>query len=60
MASEFVEALPMPPDVQARIQAFTDANFVAETFVKRKRDRADPEALGRRGRVGGGRRGEDE
>ena len=60
MASEFVEALPMPPDVQARIQAFTDANFVAETFIKRKRDRADPEALGRRGRVGGGRRGEDE
>jgi uncharacterized protein DUF3305 len=62
MAAEFVEAVPMPPSIQARVQAFFDAFHVEQTFVKRQRDRADPEALGRRG-IGGerGRRpGEDD
>ena len=46
---DIVEAVPMPADVQAFVQAFFDRFHVEREFVKRKRDRADPEALGRRG-----------
>lgn len=46
---DIVEAVPMPADVQARLQAFFEAFHVEQTFIKRQRDRADPEALGRRG-----------
>jgi Protein of unknown function (DUF3305) len=43
-----VETVPMPADVQRRVKAFFDAFHVERTFFKRKRDRADPEALARR------------
>jgi len=52
MAAEFVEAVPMPADIQARLQAFFEAHHVEQTFFKRQRDRADPDALGRRGLAG--------
>jgi Protein of unknown function (DUF3305) len=42
---EIVEALPMPAEVQEKIAAFIEAFHVERPFVKRKRDRADPEAL---------------
>ena len=45
---EIVEAVPMPAEVRAWVQAFFEAFHVEREFVKRKRDRADPEALGRR------------
>ncbi|AWN42016.1 DUF3305 domain-containing protein [Methylobacterium durans] len=45
---EIVEAVPMPESIQAAVAAFVDAFHVERTFEKRKRDRADPEALGRR------------
>ena len=45
---EIVEALSMPPEIQARIAAFIAAFHVERPFHKRRRDRADPEALGRR------------
>jgi hypothetical protein len=45
---DIVETVPMPRDVQARVQAFFDAFHVERAFFKRKRDRADPEAFGRR------------
>jgi hypothetical protein len=45
---EIVEAVPMPPEVQDRIAAFVAAFHVERPFIKRKRDRADPEALARR------------
>jgi hypothetical protein len=45
-----VEALPMPAEVAARLAAFVAAHHVEETFVKRKRDRTDREAMAR-GRV---------
>ncbi len=48
---DIVEAVPMPVDVQARIQEFFDAFHVEQTFFKRKRDRADPEALARHERA---------
>ena len=48
---DVVETVPMPTDVQAEIQAFIDEFHIEQQFFKRKRDRADPEALGRRGRA---------
>jgi hypothetical protein len=51
---EIVEAVPMPPEIEAKIGAFFEANHVERVFVKRKRDRADPEALARRGPARGG------
>jgi len=48
---ENVEALPMPAEVRAWVEAFIDAFHVEREFFKRKRDRADPDALGQRGAV---------
>jgi hypothetical protein len=45
---DIVESVPMPAEIQARVLAFFEAFHVERTFVKRKRDRADPEALARR------------
>ncbi|GEP05783.1 molybdopterin-guanine dinucleotide biosynthesis protein A [Methylobacterium oxalidis] len=49
---EIVEAVPMPEPVQAVVAAFVEAFHIERSFEKRKRDRADPEALARRGIVG--------
>lgn len=38
-AEDIVEAVPMPPVLEAWVHAFTDAHFHEEPFVKRKRDR---------------------
>lgn len=48
-----IEAVPMPEAIRDTIAGFV-GHFPAEpAFVKRKRDRADPEALARRGpRIG--------
>lgn len=54
-----VETVPMPLEIQRRIQAFFDAFHVERTFFKRKRDRADPEALARR-EIGRSSREEEE
>ena len=43
-----VEAVPMPEPVRAAIEAFVAEHHVEQPFHKRKRDRADPEALARR------------
>lgn len=52
--SDTLEALPMPPALAATLAAFVREHHVERQFHKRKRDRADSEALGRRGpRVGG-------
>ncbi|GJD79744.1 DUF3305 domain-containing protein [Methylobacterium gregans] len=45
---EIVEAVPMPPEVQAKLLAFFEAFHIERKFEKRKRDRADPEALAHR------------
>ncbi|MBX9932703.1 MAG: DUF3305 domain-containing protein [Methylobacterium sp.] len=44
---EVVEAVPMPAEIQAKVAAFFEAFHVERVFHKRKRDRADPEALAR-------------
>jgi hypothetical protein len=47
-----VEAVAMPNSVRQVLEDFVAEHHVEQTFFKRKRDRADPEALGRRGRSG--------
>ena len=48
----------MPCEIQAKVAAFFEAFHVERPFIKRKRDRADPEALAHRRRDRG--RGDDE
>ena len=38
----------MPEAIQQLVAAFVAEHHVEQPFIKRKRDRADPEALGRR------------
>jgi Protein of unknown function (DUF3305) len=40
-----VNIVPMPEPVEAALMAFISDNHVERAFLKRKRDRADPEAL---------------
>jgi hypothetical protein len=44
-----VEAVPMPVSVREAIASFIAEHHVERTFKKRKRNRADPEALARGG-----------
>ena len=46
--NHIVEPVPMPDVVREAVAAFVAEHHVEEAFVKRKRDRANPEALGRR------------
>ncbi|WP_163264487.1 DUF3305 domain-containing protein [Chelativorans alearense] len=46
--TDVIEAVPMPPEIQKRLAAFVEAHHVERPFVKRKRDRADTEAMARR------------
>lgn len=47
-ATDLIETVPMPAAIQGEIAAFVDAHHIEQPFFKRKRKRADPEALGRR------------
>ena len=53
--SDLLEALPLPPGLGERLAAFVAEHHVERIQHKRRRDRADPEALGHRP---GGRRDE--
>jgi hypothetical protein len=44
-----VDTVPMPKSIQETIAVFVAEHHVEQVFVKRKRDRANPEALGRHG-----------
>ena len=46
--TDIIEAVPMPVEIQQRLAAFVEAHHVERPFVKRKRDRADPEAMAKR------------
>jgi len=46
---DLVDAVPMPEPIVAAVAAFVAEHHVEHRFVKRQRDRADPEALARRG-----------
>lgn len=56
--ADLLESLPMPPGLRALTEAFVAQHHVEPTFHKRRRDRADPEALGMR--PGGRRHGSGE
>ena len=43
-----VEPVPMPEAVRDAVAVFIAEHHVEEVFVKRKRDQADPDSLGRR------------
>jgi len=51
IGTDLVEALPMPGPIRDAVEAFVAEHHVEHAFAKRKRDRADPEALARRARV---------
>jgi len=44
-----VDTVPMPDAVREVLERFVAEHHVEQPFFKRKRDRANPEALGRRG-----------
>jgi hypothetical protein len=46
--SNIVEPVPMPESVRDTVAAFVAEHHVEAVFVKRKRDRPDPESLARR------------
>jgi hypothetical protein len=48
IGDHLVDTVPMPATVQAMIAAFIAEHHVEVPFVKRKRDRADPDVLARR------------
>ncbi len=47
-----VEPVPMPDAIREWVEAFFAAHHVEREFFKRKRDRANPDAFGRRGPPG--------
>ncbi len=51
--ANLVEAVPMPEVFRNAIEAFIAEHHVEREFVKRKQDRAHPEALARRQHEGG-------
>jgi hypothetical protein len=46
--SDLIDVVPMPEPVREVVAAFVAEHHIERPFVKRKRDRADPEALARR------------
>ena len=46
--NDLVDTVAMPDAVETVVANFVAEHYVEQTFHKRKRDRADPEALGRR------------
>ena len=53
--NDLVDVVPMPPAVRELVAAFVAEHHVERPFVKRKRDRADPQALARRAPIDKGR-----
>jgi Protein of unknown function (DUF3305) len=47
--TDLVETVPMPDLIREAVAAFVAEHHVEQVFFKRKRDRADPQALARRG-----------
>lgn len=51
--SDLMEAVPLPPGIRAVLEDFVAEHHRERGFHKRKRDKAELEGLGRRGRVEG-------
>ena len=50
-ADNLVDTVPMPETIRAVIAEFVAEHYVEHKFVKRQRDRADPNAMARRAAV---------
>lgn len=59
IGTDIIEALPMPVEIQEQLAAFIHDHHVERPFIKRKRDRADPNAMAKRD-VRYGRREDEE
>jgi hypothetical protein len=46
--NDLVDTVPMPEAIRQEVEAFIAAHHVQQPFIKRQRDRAEPEALARR------------
>ena len=46
--TDVIETVPMPVEIQHRLAAFVEAHHVERPFIKRKRNRANPEAMAMR------------
>ena len=57
--TDMIDTVAMTIEIQERLAAFVEAHHVERVFVKRQRDRADPESLASR-RRGRGAAGESE
>ncbi|MGZ3410375.1 MAG: DUF3305 domain-containing protein [Xanthobacteraceae bacterium] len=49
--NDIVDSVPMPDAIRDLTDAFIAAHNIEQPFFKRTRDRANPDALGRRGKV---------
>ena len=49
--TDLVDTVPMPDPIRSAVAAFVAEHHVEQEFVKRKRNRADPQAMARRGVV---------
>ncbi|MCA3278721.1 MAG: DUF3305 domain-containing protein [Roseomonas sp.] len=49
--SDLMETVPLPPGIRAALEAFVAEHHKERGFHKRKRDKAELDGLGRRGRV---------
>ena len=47
-ATDLIETVPMPESIQAALEEFIAEHYVDQPFFKRKRDKANLEAFGRR------------
>lgn len=47
-AANLVETVPMPDPIRVAVAEFVVENYVEHTFVRRQRDRADPDVMARR------------
>jgi len=56
LGHDLVDTVAMPAAVESAVAAFVAEHYVAQPFRKRKRDRANPEALARRDHLGDGKR----
>jgi hypothetical protein len=48
LGADLVDSVPMPRAVEAVVTDFVSEHYVEQPFQKRKRDRADPQAMARR------------
>lgn len=49
VGTDIIEAVPMPIELQQWLAAFVETHHVERPFIKRQRNRADADALARRG-----------